>query len=72
LAEEGDSAILRLYEPPGARGECTLRFGRPIERVERVNFLEEAAGPVELQGGAVSLGVRPFEVVTLRMDWERD
>jgi alpha-mannosidase len=72
LAEEGDSVILRLYEPHGARGECTLRFARPVERVERVNLLEEAEGPVEVHGGAVSLRVRPFEVVTLRVEWERE
>jgi alpha-mannosidase len=35
LAEHGDSVILRLYEPHGARGECTLRFGRPVERACR-------------------------------------
>ena len=72
MAEEGEAVILRLYEPHGARGECTLRFGRPVERVERVNLLEEAEGPVEVQSGVVRLRVRPFEVVTLRVDWERE
>jgi alpha-mannosidase len=72
LAEDRDSVILRLYEPHGARGECRLRFARPVERVERVNLLEEAEESVEVHGGAVSLGVRPFEVVTLRVDWERE
>jgi alpha-mannosidase len=72
LAEEGDTVILRLYEPHGARGECTLRFGRPTERVERVNLLEEAEVPVEVRGSAVRLRLRPFEVVTLRAEWERE
>jgi alpha-mannosidase len=72
LAEDEDSVILRLYEPHGARGECTLRFGRPVERVERVNLLEEAEGPIEVHRGAVRLTVRPFEVVTLRVEWERE
>jgi alpha-mannosidase len=72
LAEDGDSVILRLYEPHGARGECTLRFGRPVERVEHVNLLEEAEGPVEVQQGAVRLRVRPFEVVTLKLEWEKE
>jgi alpha-mannosidase len=72
LAEDGDSVILRLYEPHGARGECTLRFARPVERVERVNLLEETEGSVEVHEGAVRLGVRPFEVVTLRVEWERE
>src|ERR671912_712918 len=71
LAEEGESMILRLYEPHGARGECTLRFGLPVERVERVNLLEEAEGPVEVHKGAVRLRVQPFEVVTLSVEWER-
>jgi alpha-mannosidase len=72
LAEDGDSMILRLYEPHGARGECTLRFAGSVERVERVNLLEEAERPVEVHGGAVRLEVRPFEVVTLKVDWERE
>ena len=71
LAEEGDSAILRLYEPHGARGGCTLRLGRPIEKVERVNLLEEAEGTVEVHEGTVRFEVRPFEVVTLRVEWAR-
>jgi alpha-mannosidase len=72
LAESGEGVILRLYEPHGARGECTLRFARPVDRVERVNLLEEAEGPVEVHGGAVRLRVRPFEVVTLHVEWERE
>jgi alpha-mannosidase len=72
LAESGEGVILRLYEPHGARGECTLRFARPVDRVERVNLLEEAEGPVEVCGGAVRLRVRPFEVVTLHVGWERE
>src|ERR671912_941358 len=72
LAEDGDSMILRLYEPHGARGECTLRFGRPVERVECVNLLEEAEGPVEVHQGAVRLRVQPFEVVTLSVEWEKE
>jgi alpha-mannosidase len=72
LAEDGDSVILRLYEPHGARGECTLRLARRVERVERVNLLEETVGPVEVHQGAVRLRVRPFEVVTLNIEWERE
>ena len=72
LAEEGGGAILRLYEPHGARGECTLRFARGVERVERANLLEETEGPVEVHQGAVRLRVRPFEVVTLNVEWEKE
>ena len=72
LAESGEGVILRLYEPHGARGYCTLRFVRRVDRVERTNLLEEAEGPVEVRGGAVRLGMRPFEVVTLKVEWEKE
>ena len=71
-AEDGRGEILRLYEPHGARGECTLRFaGRP-ESVQRANLLEEPEGEVEVSDDTVRLAVRPFEVVTLRIEWEKD
>jgi alpha-mannosidase len=71
-AEDGRGEILRLYEPHGARGECTLRFAHPVESVRRTNLLEEPEGTVELRDGAVHLAVRPFEVVTLLVNWAKD
>jgi alpha-mannosidase len=69
-AEDGRGVILRLYEPHGARGPATLRFAFGVRRVERVNLLEEPEGTVEAQGGEVLLDVRPFEVLTLRVQPE--
>jgi alpha-mannosidase len=71
-AEDGRGEILRLYEPHGARGQCILRFAQRPASVERANLLEDPEGPVEVAGGAVRLTVRPFEVVTLRINWERN
>jgi alpha-mannosidase len=71
LAEDGRGMILRLYEPHGARGESRLRFARRVENVERVNLLEKFEAPLEVHQDAVHLEVRPFEVVTLRVDWEK-
>jgi alpha-mannosidase len=71
-AEDGLGEILRLYEPHGARGECTLRFARRPGSVQRTSLLEEPVGTVEVRDGAVRLAVRPFEVVTLLINWERD
>ena len=70
-AEDGDGLILRLYEPHGNRGRATLRFSLPLQRIERVNLLEEpvegpSSGAVD-DGMAVHLDVRPFEVVSLRL-----
>jgi alpha-mannosidase len=69
-AEDGRGVILRLYEPHGARGPATLGFGSRVGRVERVNLLEEPEGTVEARGDEVSLDVRPFEVLTLRVEPE--
>lgn len=66
--EEGRAVILRLYEPHGARGEAILRFASGVESVERVNLLEEPEGAVETSGEEVRLEVRPFEVVSLRVE----
>lgn len=71
VAEDGRGVILRLYEPHGARGRCALRFTREVESAERVNILEEPGSePVEVGGDVVRLEVRPFEVVTLRLNLE--
>jgi len=71
MAEDGRGVILRLYEPHGARGRCALLFDSGVKVAERVNLLEEQEGePVEVEGNMVRLGVRPFEVLTLRLEFE--
>jgi alpha-mannosidase len=70
-AEDGEGMILRLHEPHGARGTATLRFTRPLQRIERVNLLEEPTEGPELAPGndamTVQIDVRPLEVVSLRL-----
>jgi alpha-mannosidase len=69
-ADDGRGVILRLYEPHGARGPATLRFASRLGGAERVNLLEEPEGTVEVRGHEVLLDVRPFEVLTLRVQPE--
>ena len=72
-AEAGEALILRLYEPHGARGTASLRFGRRVEKAGRTNLLEDP--PVdELYVGdeVVRFEVRPFEVITLRLEFGND
>ena len=68
MAEDGRGMVLRFYEPHGSRGECTLRFASRPESVERTNLLEEPGELLEVDEGTVRLAVRPFEVVTLRVE----
>jgi alpha-mannosidase len=69
-AEDGRGVILRLYEPHGARGPATLRFSLHLRGAERVDLLEEQEGTVEVRGDEILLDVRPFEVLTLRVEPE--
>jgi alpha-mannosidase len=68
-AEDGRGAILHFYEPHGARGRCALRFALPMQRAERTNLIEETEGPVDVEDDALRFEVRPFEVVTLRVEF---
>ncbi len=78
-ADDDDALILRMYEPHGARGLTTLEVAG-LRRAERVNLLEDSiegnghAGfsPkkgrwLEVEDERVSLEVKPFEVVTLKL-----
>ncbi len=67
-AEGGGGVILRLYEPHGKRGSAALRFAFDVGSAERVNLLEEPEIEVGIEGGEVHLDVRPFEVLTLRVE----
>jgi alpha-mannosidase len=70
-AEDGEGLILRLYEPHGARGKSALRFARNIKRAARVNLLEgvdESGSVPTVEGSTLRIEVRPFEVLTLRLE----
>ena len=68
-SEDGEAVILRLYEPHGARGPARLRFPGGLKGAEKTNLLEDRGGArVEVGGDAIGLEVRPFEVVTLRLE----
>ena len=74
-AEDEDGIIIRLHEPHGARGRSILRFARPVERIERVNLLEDPSGETAPELGddrtTVTFDVRPFEVISLRAVHQR-
>lgn len=72
MAEDGDALILRLYEPHGARGMCALRFARGVKKAGRTDLLEEHVEELVVQGWEIRLSVRPFEVVTLRVELEEE
>ena len=64
-AEAGEGLVLRLYEPHGGRGSAAIRLDRPVASAARANLLEDHLEAAALRDGAIVVGFRPWEVVTL-------
>ncbi|OZM82139.1 glycoside hydrolase family 38 C-terminal domain-containing protein [Pseudonocardia sp. MH-G8] len=62
--------VLRLYEPLGVRARAAVRLDVPVTGVREVDLLEDdrqGSALDTVDGQAISLRLRPFEIVTLRM-----
>ena len=67
-AEDGAGIVVRLYESYGSRGPVTLRSTLPIKAVSRTDMLENTVESLSVANGSVKLEVRPFEIVTLKLE----
>jgi alpha-mannosidase len=68
LAEDSDALVLRLYEAHGGRGRARIRLGVPFTAARRSNLLEDDLGPAEVDGDAVLVDFRPWQIVTLLVE----
>ncbi len=67
LAEDGSGdVVVRLYESRGTRASTTVRADFPHEAVVRTDLLERPIDGPE-PSGDVRLTLRPFQIVTLRI-----
>lgn len=68
-ADDGDGFILRGYEALGTHRTVRLAPALPFTRVTRTDLLERdhPDGGLPVDAGAVTLALRPFELVTLRL-----
>jgi alpha-mannosidase len=66
-AEDGRGIIVRLYESQRWRGPVTLTAGFPLQQVWQTNLLEDDQTALAPDGNSVSLFVRPYQIVTLRL-----
>lgn len=66
-AEDGHGIVLRMYECNRSRGWVTLTAGFPLESACVTNLLEETLEALEVDGRSVTVFVKPFQIVTMRL-----
>ncbi|MGH9041470.1 MAG: alpha-mannosidase [Acidimicrobiia bacterium] len=66
-ADDGDGFVVRGYEALGTGRTVRLTAALPFTRVTRTDLLERNQAEVAVSGGGVTLELRPFELVTLRL-----
>ncbi|MGN9842884.1 alpha-mannosidase [Nonomuraea sp. H19] len=64
--DESGDVIVRCHESRGGRARATLAAGFPVAQVVATDLLERPVGEPRRDASAVSLTLRPFELVTLR------
>jgi alpha-mannosidase len=63
--------IVRLFDSLGGKSTGTLTWGKiPVKKVYETNLLEDDGKELKLSkdGHSVSIPVKPFEVVTVRLE----
>ena len=66
-AEDGNGLIVRLYESQRRRVQARLNLGFKPGSAWRTNLLEENQAELTPDGNTLTLSVRPYEIVTLRL-----
>lgn len=66
-AEDSNALIVRLYEAHGGRGLARLTSPLPVQTLTRCNLLEEDEAQLSWVDNGVTLELRPFEIVTLKL-----
>lgn len=66
-AEDGNGFIVRFYESQRQRGPVTLTASFPLKAARRTNLIEDDGDALDVNGRNVTLHVRPYEIVTLRL-----
>jgi alpha-mannosidase len=60
--------VVRVTEAWGTRARVRISTGWPAAAVTRVDLLEREIGEVPGDGGTIELDLRPFEIVTLKLE----
>ena len=66
-AENDDSVIVRAYETKNARTKTTFTFGFDVSEVSVCDLSEKEIQKLPVRGRSVTVQVKPFEIVTLKV-----
>jgi alpha-mannosidase len=66
-AEDDNAIIMRFFETRGEECTATLKLAAGIKSVKTVNLLEQEEEKITIKAGKVKMKVRPFEIVTLKL-----
>ena len=66
-AEKDDTLIVRLYDAYDMKSTVKVDFGFDVAKVETASIIEEAQGEIAVDNNSVTLTVKPFEIVTLKV-----
>lgn len=66
-AEDGNGIIVRLYECQRKRGTLTLTTGFDLAAAVLTNLIEDDEQTLTVSGRQVTLPVKPYEIITLRL-----
>ncbi|RLI85868.1 MAG: glycoside hydrolase [Archaeoglobales archaeon] len=73
LAENLDGIVLRFYEAEGKDTKARIEFFKEISSAEVVNMLEEKdeefEKDIDVGGNVIELEMKPFEIVTLKVNF---
>ena len=69
-AEDGQGIILRWYESQRMRGRAKFSFPFPVKAAWQTNLLEENQNECEVEANQVTVYYRPFEICTLRIQFQ--
>jgi len=67
-AEDGRGVIVRLYESQRKRGKVVLTTSFPLDKVWQTNLLEENETALTPDSNSVRFLVKPYQIVTLRLE----
>lgn len=72
LRREDDGLRLRLWESRGQNSFIRCIFARPITACFRTNAVDTQRTPVNFNGETVEVNLKPFEIVTLRVELNKE